>query len=340
MDQKPSSQIFCSKAWTSFEVEHDGTVAPCCMSKVVCGNVTKSSIAELWNGEGFREFRRKMAQGQWQDICRPECPRLRGAINDSVESSLSEVFADNYQKNLAEIANRTIVLESWPRIWKATASTLCNLDCIMCYQDRNDLRVLPSSFFEEIATLYPFMQEMQLIGGEPFAIKRLRTIMAEFPKERYPDAKFSIVTNGTVHDDKTVDLVAGLNVSWMSISIDAASAPTYERIRRGGNFENTMNGVRKFIALGRKKGFPVHIAFCVMSENLHEVAAFAQLGRELGADVLFGRVSRSFYVNDQHLIDEEKLKAEVQRAKALVAPPAPMHLANLTLSALVQQATR
>ena len=331
----PENFVFCSKPWTSFEVEHDGTVTPCCMAKVACGNVNEHSISEIWNGEGFRSFRRKMANGEWRDICRPECPRLRGAIDDSVSSPKEAVFAANYEKNLKEIDSRAEVLESWPRIWKATASTLCNLDCIMCYQDRNDLRALPETFFQQMEILYPYAQEIQAIGGEPFAIKRLRSLLSEFPMERYPDTTFAVVSNGTVHDDKTLDIVRRLKVSWMSISVDAATAPTYARIRRGGKFENTMTGIRKWIALGKEKNFPVHLAFCVQRDNVNEMPMFAELGLEVGADVLFGRVSRAFYQNTgQELIDEDALQAAIALTRSIVAPPAPMPLANLTLSTL------
>lgn len=330
----PRNQIFCSKPWTSFEVEHDGTVSPCCMAKVACGNVNVNSISELWNGEGFRYFRQKMANGEWKDVCRPECPRLRGSIDDSAVPQ-QDTFGANYIKNQAEIAKRAVVLESWPRIWKTTASTFCNLDCVMCYQDRNDLRALPENFFEQMEILYPFMQEVQVIGGEPFAIKRLRTLLAEFPKERFPDARFAIVSNGTVHDPKTIDIVRRLNVSWMSISVDAATAPTYARIRRGGDFENTMTGARKWIALGKEKGFCVHLAFCVMRDNVTEMPAFAELGRELGADVLFGRVSHAFdSTSGQDAIDEDAFRSALALTRSIVAPPAPMPLANLTLSSL------
>lgn len=330
---KPANQVFCSKPWTSFEVEHDGTVTPCCMAKVACGNVNDHSIGEIWNGDGFLNFRRKMANGEWSEVCRPECPRLKGTIDDSVEWPHREQFAANYAKNREEIASRAIELGSWPRIWKTTASTFCNLDCVMCYQDRKDLRSLPDIFFEQMEMLYPFMQELQVIGGEPFAIKRLRTLLAEFPKEQYPDTRFAIVSNGTVHDDKTIDMVRRQNVSWMSISIDAATAPTYARIRRGGNFENTITGVRKWIALGRDKGFPVHIAFCVMRDNVTEMPAFAEMGRELGVDVLFGRVSRAFdTTSGQELIDGNALRKALELTRSVVAPPAPMPLANMTLA--------
>jgi radical SAM protein with 4Fe4S-binding SPASM domain len=330
---EPTAQVFCSKPWTSFEVEHDGTVTPCCMAKKACGNVNQNSIGEVWNGEGFREFRQKMADGEWRDICRAECPRLQGSIDDSVGWPQNDEFAANYAKSQAEIANRAIVLESWPRIWKTTASTLCNLDCVMCYQDRKDLRSLPENFYQQMEMLYQFMQEVQVIGGEPFAIKRLRTLMAEFPMERYPDARFAMVSNGTVHDDKTLDIVRRLNVSWMSISVDAATAPTYARIRRGGNFENTMTGVRKWIALGKDKGFPVHVAFCVMRDNVTEMPEFAEMARELGADVLFGQIANPFDIlGGQELIDRKALQTALALTRSVVAPPAPMPLANLTLA--------
>jgi radical SAM protein with 4Fe4S-binding SPASM domain len=329
---EPTTPVFCSKPWTSFEVEHDGTVMPCCMAKVACGNINRNSIGEVWNGEGFREFRGKMANGEWRDICRPECPRLRGALDDSVIPQ-NELFAANYRKNQAEIARRATVLESWPRIWKATASTFCNLDCIMCYQDRADLRALPETFFQQMEMLYPFMQEVEMVGGEPFAIKRLRTLMSEFPVERYPDARFALVSNGTVHDEKTIGVVRRLNVSWMAISVDAATPATYARIRRGGNFENTMAGIRKWIALGMQKGFAVHLAFCVMRDNVKEMPAFASLAGELGVDVLFGRIFQPFYADTgQEHIDGEALRSALALTKEIVKPPAAMPLANLTLS--------
>lgn len=330
---EPARPVFCSKPWTSFEVEHDGTVMPCCMAKVACGNVLQNGIAEIWNGERFQEFRRKMASGQWQETCRPECPRLYGTIDDSVGYTHAEAFAANYALNQEEIARRDTVLRSQPRIWKTTASTLCNIDCIMCYQDREDRRALPESFYRDFEAFYPYMQEVQIIGGEPFAIRRLRDLMAAFPKRCFPDAKFSIVSNGTIHDAKTIDIVRALSVSWMSISVDAATEGTYARIRRGGNFANTMTGARTWIALGKELGFPVHLAFTVMRDNVTEMDAFAALGDGLGADVLFGRVTGT--KGDQHVIDEDALAAALARTKSfLAARESSMPLANLTLASI------
>lgn len=325
--------VFCSKPWTSFEVEHDGTVQPCCMGKVVCGNVNENSIEEIWNGPRYQAFRLHMASGEQDKICRPECPRLRGGIDDSVHDPLSPAFAENYARNEAEIASRALVLESWPRIWKTTASTRCNLDCIMCYQDRGDLRSLSPSFYRELEALFAYTQEIMIVGGEPFAIKRLRDLMYSFPQDRFPDARFSIVSNGTIHDERTINIVRRLRMSWMSISVDAATEPTYAHIRRGGNFQDTLKGIVKWIALGKESGFSVHMAFTVMRDNVHEMHLFAKLAHDLGADVLFGKVFGT--KADQHLIDQDLLRTSVELTRCVVGPlQSVMPLANLTLSTL------
>lgn len=334
MSDPRSLPVFCSKPWTSFEVEHDGTVAPCCMAKTPCGNINTHTIAEIWNGPAYQAFRRRMAAGEWEQTCRPECPRLYGTIDDSVGHAEADAFAQNYATNIAEIDARATVLASLPRIWKITASTRCNIDCIMCYQDRNDLRSLPDTFFQQMEPLFGQIQEIQILGGEPFAIRHLREFVAGFPSERFPDARFAIMSNGTIHDDRTLNLVRALQMSWMSISVDAATEATYARIRRGGDFATTLRGVRRWIDIGRERGFPVHIAFTVMRDNVAELPQFAELARELGVDALFGKLSGT--KADQHLIDPEVLRVSVARTREIIAPPgATMPLANITLSAVV-----
>jgi radical SAM protein with 4Fe4S-binding SPASM domain len=333
MTTKSLVPVVCSKPWTSFEVEHDGRVAPCCMSKVDCGNINSQAITEIWNGPAYQEFRRKMAAGEWQDTCRPECPRLHGSIDDSVGHPLSATFRENYQRNVEEIERRALVLESLPRIWKVTASTRCNLDCIMCYQERTDLRSLPLTFYEQLEPMYGRMQEMQILGGEPFAIRRVRQFLQAFPTDRYPDARIALTSNGTIHDEKTIALARTLRVSWMSISIDAATDATYAHIRRGGDLATTLRGARRWIDLGRERGFPVHIAFTVMRDNVDEIAAFVELARDLGVDALFGTMNGT--KADQHLIDSRGLRRSIARAREIIASATkPMPLADLTLSAM------
>jgi len=62
---------FCSMAATYLKVDPDGTVYPCCRqpAELVMGNARETPIEEIWNGEKFREFRRRMFAGDYPKAC-------------------------------------------------------------------------------------------------------------------------------------------------------------------------------------------------------------------------------------------------------------------------------
>ena len=332
----PDREFFCKRPWIGFEIEHDGAVKPCCMTKETsCGNINQSTIEEIWNGDKYQNLRRLMASGNWDKVCRPECPRLHDHFEDATPEPRSEPFTENYRLSETEIKQRLTTLRSKPRFWKLTHSTRCNIDCIMCYQDRNDLRELPEKFYQDLAEYQPAIQEIELIGGETLAIKRFREFLRFFAESTdYPDLRFSFVTNGTVHDEKTLALIRRLNVTWISISIDAASAPTYALIRRGGEFRHTCEGIERFAALGKERGITVLISFTVMKDNVHEVADFVRLGLRYGVDILFGKITGT--KGGQHLIDRRILRASLEEAIDLAAGHrTEMRMANMTLQSLI-----
>ena len=217
--------FFCARPWTGFEVEENGEVKMCCWAKKIYGNVNEQTIEDMWNGRAIKEFRLKMARGEWADICKPHCPVIAGYTKDTPhpKEPLNDTFSSNLERNLAEIAGRKLELESLPRFWKIAHSTLCNLDCVMCYQDRKSKHQLPASFYHEMKQYYPNIQELLLIGGEPLVIKEIRRLMNEFPTERCPDTKLALITNGTIFDDNTMALAA--RVSLLGVSLDRRRKP-------------------------------------------------------------------------------------------------------------------
>jgi MoaA/NifB/PqqE/SkfB family radical SAM enzyme len=66
----------CPYPWYSTHILWDGTVTPCCMdfhSGCVLGDVSRTSIRDIWNGEAMIELRRKIGTGNYRDI--PLCSR-------------------------------------------------------------------------------------------------------------------------------------------------------------------------------------------------------------------------------------------------------------------------
>lgn len=63
----------CYRPWLTFTVLWDGRVSLCCADfdgKTILGNLTTSSIREIWNAEPYRNARRQHLESGGPDICR------------------------------------------------------------------------------------------------------------------------------------------------------------------------------------------------------------------------------------------------------------------------------
>jgi MoaA/NifB/PqqE/SkfB family radical SAM enzyme len=135
-----------------------------------------------------------------------------------------------------------------------------------------------------------------------------------------------------------MDLVRAVNMSWMSVSLDAATAETYERIRKRGTFTKTLAGLQAWVALGCECSFQVLASFTVMKENIHEIPDFVALVIELGTDCLFGRVRDKLGTLSE--LDEELLAERIGAARRLIREStASMPLALLTLESIYPNAS-
>ena len=62
---------FCSMASNYVKIEPSGEVYPCCRGprELLMGNVNDQPMAEIWNGDKYREFRRRMNAKDYPDVC-------------------------------------------------------------------------------------------------------------------------------------------------------------------------------------------------------------------------------------------------------------------------------
>ena len=94
-----------------------------------------------------------------------------------------------------------------------------------------------------------------------------------------------MVTNGHNLNRKEIPALFDSHINTITFSFDGISQQTYETIRRGGNFERTLDNIQKFVSAhqGRAK-FAVN--FTVMKENLHEVKNAPKFWSDLGIDLV------------------------------------------------------
>jgi MoaA/NifB/PqqE/SkfB family radical SAM enzyme len=167
----------------------------------------------------------------------------------------------------------------------------CNLRCQMCpitVDPRYDPHsgnppLLTRGLFERLAPLIPTLQRAYLMGlGEPF----LNRDLIDYA-ERLAGAGVEvwITTNATLVREEHAEALARIGVARMTVSIDGATAATYERIRRRGKFEDLLRGLRALGGARRRHGRPLlFLNMVAMAGNLHELPAMIDLCAEVGGD--------------------------------------------------------
>jgi MoaA/NifB/PqqE/SkfB family radical SAM enzyme len=161
----------------------------------------------------------------------------------------------------------------------------CNLRCQMCAINY-DSRYQPHSgrppyfepdLFARLRPIFPSLVRAYLFGlGEPTLNRHLVDYIAELASA---GVEVWFNTNATLIDEEKADAIARAGASKITVSIDGATAPTYETIRRGAKFAAVVRGIR---ALAAAK-LEVNLSFVAMASNIHELPAMVELCAELGA---------------------------------------------------------
>jgi MoaA/NifB/PqqE/SkfB family radical SAM enzyme len=166
----------------------------------------------------------------------------------------------------------------------------CNLRCQMCaisYDVAARVKDNRPPFFEpdlfaRLRPIFPSLVRVYLFGlGEPTLNKHLPEYIAELTSL---GVEVWFNTNATLIDEEKAEAIAKAGAECITVSIDGATAATYETIRRGAKFAACVRGIRALVDAGRKYGRPkVNLSFVAMASNIAELPAMVELCAELGA---------------------------------------------------------
>jgi len=171
-------------------------------------------------------------------------------------------------------------------------TTRCNLDCSMCphggleREQGSMSRETWTHVVTQIAREWPKTRVWPAIMGEP--LLRGRELF-EMIDEAKTVGVASVCLNTNLlglATDRMDDLLA-CGVDRIFVGVDAASAQTYERIRRGGDFAQLQERLRLLLDARqrRRRGPRIALQFVVQEENEHEEAAFVESWKSAGYDV-------------------------------------------------------
>lgn len=162
-----------------------------------------------------------------------------------------------------------------PRLvdWALTAK--CNLNCRHCRgMAGGELSTEKAkSLVAEIAALKPGWVIVE--GGEPLLREDLFELL-DLMRDR--QLEVHLITNGMLLD---AHILANLKCPGIKVmvSVDGASAPTYETIRGGASFKQVIEHARDYAEAGLLEA----LNFTVMRSNYREIPALFELARSVGA---------------------------------------------------------
>lgn len=175
----------------------------------------------------------------------------------------------------------------------------CNYRCTMCQvSDWTKMtRAADMSFddFKSVIDSQIGLVEIKLQGmGEPLLSAAPYFKMIRYARSH--DLWVRSTTNGSLlHLKDNYKKLIDSDVCEIQISIDGATPPTYEAIRRGGKFKRVALNCEKINAYARDAGrHRTRMWVVAQKANFHEMALFPELAARLG----FARLTLSLDLND------------------------------------------
>lgn len=292
----------------------------CCASwlKTSAGDLSSSDWRAVWNSPTAQAIRASVMDGSYRYCNKIACPRIQ-ASHWTPETDLAQ--NPTWSEAVAEA--RTDVPQG-PEVVNLAYDRTCNLSCPSCRTERFAATDVERERFDRMQerAILPMLKNAKRVmvtgSGDPFASKNFRRLLEQLTPEEYPDLRFQVMTNGMLFTPAQWANFPTLHgrTAVLKISIDAATGPTHELLRRGARWPVVLENMR-FAGELTKAGLidNFDLVFVVQQENFREMGDAVDLAKSVGATcVYFARITNWGTFSD----------AEYQ-AKSVFLPTHPDH---------------
>jgi len=213
----------------------------------------------------------------------PHLPWLSRRFNDNFAFSDSRQSCNTALNVLERKGNRPRLL-SYPPVIQVEVTKRCNIDCFMCLRENVAKQDLLPEVMSRLIPLSRWAGEMKLYGyGEPLISRAFYALT-----QRLECGRLTFFTNGKVLTPRLLHKIlsgARRPVTAIAFSIDGATRGTYEKIRRGSDFDQVTRNLGAIAEVRTRHGlrFPrTEIGTIVMKSNIAELPELIRLARRLG----------------------------------------------------------
>jgi radical SAM protein with 4Fe4S-binding SPASM domain len=254
--------------WNEAFIDPKGDVYACCRKKPsVIGNIYEQKLEDIYNNGKIRELRQKSLDGRLE--CYADCTII------------------DKEKEQKHKPPQTTTIDYKNLQWlKIEFGELCNINCVMCWQDHKSRTVLSFEKLVENVDLTPF-KYVEIQGGEPLAIPAAKNYFEYVAAQR---KRPFFLTNGLlINDDWAQKIVS--HSSSIHISLNAATKKTHEMVNQGSKWETVLKNIQRLQDAKKQKKavFKIIGHMTIIIENLKEIPLFINNFKEFGVDkIQFG----------------------------------------------------
>ena len=188
-------------------------------------------------------------------------------------------FLYNKILNEYEIIMKRECLESKPREMRVTITNKCNIGCRYCDIWKFPNWQLQESRVREIMEGFPYLENMNWLGGETFLYKGFEEVLEEGSK--YDTLHQTIYTNGLLLTERVLEKISKANISLL-IAIDAGKKETYEYLRRGASWNKLCKNLELIKEVSKKTNKKIRTVFnaVISKSNYKEIFDMVEMANK------------------------------------------------------------
>lgn len=244
----------CAIPWNNVEVRNNGDMSPCCFSEnLVLGNIKDTTLKDAFNSEAMQKLRNDLASGVRNAACNNCWRREKQGLSSIRQHNIKRLREDFLLEKFESPSIGSLDIKF---------SNTCNFKCMICGPGSSSMRAdedhkfknVPlvsydkwfdsDTFINQLTGLLPTLSNIDMYGGEPFLIKKYRTLLQTAIDLGYAkNIRLHYNSNGSTWPVHVVDLWPHFKEVDIHFSIDAVGKQF--EYQRGGTWEDVEANILK-----------------------------------------------------------------------------------------------
>lgn len=274
MEAVPDNYVFCKKPFEEAFIEVGGVVYLCCpyfINNIDIGSLKNNRFEDVWNSRKAKIIRLSILNQSFCFCNKDMCIHMVKGNNKQTYNAMETL--------------------KYPKKMMISFDDACNLKCPSCRkefrfkQETEYARRTSELCVERLSNVMDKVEIVSMAGnGDPFFNATYRELWRNESETKRNCIRFQ--TNGLLLNETMWEKVLkGYKDIYLSVSIDAATKETYEKVREGGKWEVLLNNMELAAKMrAEKKIKNLSICFVVQRLNYKEMESFINMGKQWGVD--------------------------------------------------------